>query len=174
MKRVNDLFMFKPILDRVNGHEPEGQKTLVVLGAAENEKGDYLLKNKQVVNQFTDLLSDYFSIVFVTEKDAEIDEPEEKNIHLARVSGSVGEVHSLSNALQYINTEQVTVAYADIDQLALKNVNSSGMLFNGDVFAGVMNTDADVLASMVKSVDPTATLIQMGMTSGLPLSVINA
>jgi len=171
---LNTPCMFKPILDRVNGHEPEGQKTLVVLGATENEKGEYLLKNKQIVNQFTNLLSDYYSIVLVTGRDAEVAELEDKNIHLARVIDSVGEVHSLSNALQYINTEQVTVAYADIDQLALKNINSSGMLFDGDVFAGVMNTDADVLASMVESIDPTATLVQMGMTSGLPLSVINA
>jgi len=166
--------MFKPILDRVNSHEPEGQKTLVVLGAAKNEMGDYLLRNKQIVSQFTDLLNDYYSVVFVTGKDAEVDEPENQNVHLARVSESVGEAHSLSSAMEYINTEQVTVAYADIDQIALKNISTSGILFNGDVFAGVVNTDSDILASVVKSVDPTTTLIQMGMKGGLSLSVINA
>ncbi len=174
---VNSLLrtpcMFKPILDRVNSHEPEGQKTLVVLGAAKNEMGDYLLRNKQVVSQFTDLLNDYYSVVFVTGNDAEVDEPKDQNVHLARVSESVGEAHSLSSAMEYINTEQVTVAYADIDQIALKNISTSGILFNGDVFAGVVNTDSDILASVVKSVDPTTTLIQMGMKGGLSLSVIN-
>ncbi len=76
--------------------------------------------------------------------------------------------------MEYVNTEKVTVAYADIDQIALKNITTSGILFNGDIFAGVVNTDSDILATVVQSVDPTATLIQMGMKGGLSLSVINA
>lgn len=164
--------MFKPILDRVNSHEPRGQKTLVVLGAAENEQGKYLLEDKTVVTQFTDLLDDYYSVIFVTGKDTAIEKPDDKNVHLAKVEESLGEVHSLSSAMEFVNTEEVTVAYADIGQVALKNISTSGMLFDGDVFAGVMNVAADTLATMVESVDPTSTLIQMGMSSELNSSVI--
>jgi hypothetical protein len=170
---LNTPCMFRPILDRVNGHEPEGQKTLVVLGAKENEKGEYLLQDTKIVNQFVDLLGDYYSVVFVTGNDTKISHPKDKNIHLHQVAESIGEVHSLSNAMEYINTEKVTVAYADIDQITLRNINTSGMLFKGDEFAGVMTVDADVLVSMMESIDPTATLIQMGMINALPCSVIN-
>lgn len=171
---LNTPCMFEPILDRVNSHEPTGQKTLVVLGAREDKEGKHLLKEPSVVNKFTKHLEDdYYSVILVADSKATDEISSEGNVQVAGVEDSVGEVHSLSAAMHLINTEKVTVAYADLNNVGFENIDASGMLFDGDNFAGVMNVKSDVLASMVQSVDPTSSIVKMGMENGIRAVVVN-
>ncbi len=164
---------FKSILDRVNSHEPAGHNTLVVLGAKATKDGSYMLSNKDVAKQFTDKLSDYYSVVLVVGEDADISVDENDKIHVVRVADSLGEVHSLSSAMELLNTESVTVAYADIEDFGMNNMGTNGLLFDGDVYAGVMNVASDVLLSMVASVDPTASILEMASINNVKSTVIN-
>ena len=164
---------FKSILDRVNSHEPTGHSTLIVLGAKKSENGTYVLSDKENIKKFTDKIEDYYSIVFVTSDDANLPITESDKIHIIRVGDSLGEVHSLSAAMELLNTENVTVAYADIDAFGLENMNMNGLLFDGDVYSGVMNVSADVLLSMVTSVDPTASILEMASLNNVKSTVIN-
>ncbi len=164
---------FKSILDRVNSHEPTGHSTLIVLGAKKAKDGSYLLSDNETVARFTEKLKNYYSIVFVIGDDANMPVSETNNIHIVQVSDSLGEVHSLTAAMELLNTENVTVTYADIDSFGLANMDKRGLLFNGDVYSGVMNVSADVLLSMVTSVDPTASILEMASINNVKSTVIN-
>lgn len=163
--------MFKPILDRVNSFKPKGTKTLIVLGAVPDADGQYLLGDRSRQKLF-ESMSDYYSVVFVVGADTEMVSPEQDNAYIVRVEDSLGEVHSISTAMAHLNTENVTVVYADVEQFGLDNINAPGMLFKGDVFAGVLNVGSDILMKLVQSVDPTSSIINMGMKNSIKSTVI--
>ncbi len=164
---------FRSILDRVNSHEPKGQKTLVILGAKATDEGSYVLSNKELADKFTKFIDVYYSIVFVVDKEVTVPVNVSENIHVVRVDNSLGEIHSLSVALELLNTEYTTVVYADIDNFSLLTNDSSGLLFTGDVYSGVMNVNSEVLISMVSSVDPTASVLEMASINNIKTTVIN-
>ncbi len=158
--------MFHAILDRVNSHEPSGQSSLIVLGAVADNAGNYLLEDEQVRQRFLQYQDQYYRIILVVDEQCQLpDLPEQ--VHIARIKGSMGEVHSLSVALEFLHTEHVCVAYADIDDFALQNLDAEGLLFHGDVFAGVMNCRSDILLSMIEQQDPASSLLMMALRHGV-------
>ena len=169
---LNTPCMFKDLLQRVSGHEPAGQKTLIVLGAREGENGGFLLSDAEVLERFTNLLGKYYAIVFAVGEGAEIPVAETDRVHIVEVEGSVGEVHTLTSAMSALNTEQATVVYADIEGFAFDNLDAAGMLFNDDVYAGVINVKSDALISMVQGADPVASMLGMGLSNQVVSTVI--
>ena len=164
---------FKPILDRVNSLEPAGHKTLIVLGAKPNEEGDYLLSNDQIIKQFTDKLGEFYSIIFVTSQSSTHIVNENEKVHEATIEDSLGEVHTLSAAMPYLNTEYATVVYADLDEFCIHNLDKGGLLFHGDTFGGVLNVQSDVLMTMVESVNPTASILEMAAAGNVKSTIVN-
>jgi hypothetical protein len=164
--------MFGSILDRVNSHEPKGQTTLVVLGAKKNRQGEFLLENKKIVDKFLARLDDFYNVVFVVDENTKINIQEDKRVYIARVEESLGEVHSLFAARELLNTENVTVAYADIDALAWEHLHDYGMLFHEDAYIGVMNVEADALMQMFELVDSTSSILNMGIESQLKFTLL--
>ena len=164
---------FKPILDRVNSLEPAGHKTLIVLGAKPNEEGDYPLSNDQIIKQFTDKLGEFYSIIFVTSQSSTHIVNENEKVHEATIEDSLGEAHTLSAAMPYLNTEYATVVYADLDKFGMHNLDKDGLLFHGDTFGGVLNVQSDVLMTMVESVNPTASILEMAAAGNVKSTIVN-
>ena len=153
--------MFEPILERVNDYEPKGQKTLIVLGAKPNEEGQILLENPNKVAQFTAHRNYYYAIVFVVDIKSKVTVEKSDRIHIARIDNSIGEVDSLIAAREYMNTEYITVVYADIEDKVFNYLLNQGITFVGDVFAGVLNLKTDVLLSMLQASDPSLSILEM-------------
>ena len=165
--------MFEPILDRVKHHEPVGQKTLVVLGAVATGNGVFLLSDETVVERFLEMKNDFYAIVFVVGADAPaVPVTESGRLRVVRVAETLGEVHSVSFAMPYLNTEFATVVYADIDDFGFSHLGAEGMLFQEDTYAGVMTLASDLLTAMVQKIDPTASMLRLGMDAALPATVI--
>jgi len=163
---------FKPILDRVNSLEPSGHKTLIVLGAKPNDEGEFLLSKEQVVRQFTDRLGEFYSIIFVVSTNFTHITNDDIKVHKVSIEDSLGEVHSLSAAMPYLNTEYATVVYADLDNFGLDNLDKNGLLFHGDTYAGVLNVRSDVLMTLIESVNPTASILEMAAAGNVKTTVI--
>jgi hypothetical protein len=158
---LTTLCMFKPILDRVDSYEPKGQRTLIVLGAKPNEEGYVFLENSDRVAQFKAQLQHYYNIVLVVDINSEVKKDQSDRIHIARIEDSIGEVDSLMAARDYMNTEYITVVYADIEEKVFNYLLNQGITFVSDVFAGVLNVKTDVLLSMLQKTDPSMSMLEM-------------
>jgi len=151
--------MFEPILERVGSYEPKGQRTLIVLGAKPNEEGYVFLENPDRVTQFKAQLKHYYNIVLVVDINFKVKEEQSDRIHIARIEDSIGEVDSLMAARDYMNTEYITVVYADIEEKVFNYLLNQGLTFVSDVFAGVLNVKTDVLLSMLQKTDPSMSML---------------
>ena len=176
-KSVEDLLKlpceFKPLLERSSSHEPEGKRTLIVLGAKPNKKGEYLLGSTEVVNKFLENSSAFYSVLLVTSAEVKIpNNINQKKVRQIKIQDSMGEAHSLSLALSYLNTEMVTVAYADIEDIAFNNLDGSGILFQEDKFMGVLNTNSDLLFSLVNSCDPSSSILELASGADINPNVL--
>lgn len=169
-KLLDTPCMFEHILNRVNSHEPEGHDTLIVLGARKGENGRYLLEDTDVVQSFLQYES-YYRYVFVVADDTEIT-IDQANVDIVRVTDSLGEVHSLSMALEKLNTEMSTVAYADIEAFAFSHLDAKGLLIEDDKFAGVMSVPTDLLITMTKIEDPGSSILMMGLANNIKPTII--
>lgn len=158
---LNIPCMFEPILDRVGSHEPEGQKMLVVLGAAADKNGNFLLESAQVIERFLDKLGDYYAITFVVDSSAKIPVEVNDRVYIVNVEDSIGEIDSLMSARNHFNTEYTTVAYADIDDDALAWLDNPGLTFHNDVYAGIFNAKTEALIDMLNNSDPSETILGM-------------
>lgn len=169
---ISDLLripsMFSAILDRVSGHEPKGQRTLFVLGAVPASDGKMLLNDDDVFKRFEALSSEYYQIVFVI-NDQVVKRKGDK-VCWVTIDTSIGEVDSLAAAGNYFNTEYSSVVYADVTSEAIENRHEKGLLFDGDTYAGIFNVKTDVLISMLKSADPTNSILNMASSSDAPVS----
>jgi hypothetical protein len=163
--------MFKPILDRVGSHEPKGHKTLVVLGAKPDTHGNVLLENIDYINKFTAQLDNYYNVVFVLDAQSKINIKESDKIHIAQIEDSIGEVDSLTSAREYINTEYVTVVYADIEDKIFHYLSNMGVTFVGDNFAGVLSVKTDILFSMLQTTDPSMSIFEMTSSNNIQVTV---
>jgi hypothetical protein len=171
---VNSLLatpcMFEPILDRVDSHEPRGHRTLIVLGAKPDASGRYLLENQVVINRFARLLDTYFHVTFVTDITANPPLVAEKRISFAKIEDSLGEVDSLTTATKFLNTEYITVVYADLEPEAFAWLDNPGLTFTGDTFAGILNVKADLLLAMLEATPPSSTLLNMASHHNVPIT----
>jgi len=163
--------MFGAILNRVESHEPKGQKTLFILGGKQDKNGNWLLNNDDIISKFTSKLDAYFKVVFIT-GDSVKSKSEDEHVHWVEIEDSIGEVDSLASARNYMNTEYATVVYADIEDNAFENIEQNGLLFDGDTFAGVMNVKTDVLISMLNNTDSSDSVLSMASKNNMKVSVL--
>ena len=129
--------------------------------------------SKEVVNKFLENSSVFYSILLVTS--AEVKIPNNKNakkVKQIKIQDSMGEAHYLSLALSYLNTEMVTVAYADIEDIAFNNLDGSGILFQEDKFMGVLNTNSYLLFSLVNSCDPSSSILELASGADINPNVL--
>jgi len=119
---------FKPLLDWASSKEPEGQNTLVVLGAKPDKlTGKYALDDPNQLNKFKLISKNYFKTIFVTSNSCTLDILVD-DTEIVYIENSIGELHSLTAALQLLNTEFTTICYADIDlELTELNLGEEGI-----------------------------------------------
>ena len=163
--------MFKPILDRVDSHKPKGLTTLVVLGAKPNQDGKMFLADQKVVQRFTGLLEKYYAIVFVMDMDTKTAVEADNKVHIVRIENSIGEVDSLASVETTINTEDVTIVYADLAEHAFAWLDNPGLTFEKDLFAGILNLKTDILLRMLKQTDPSSTILEMASLKQVQITV---
>ncbi len=165
--------MFEPILERVGSHEPQGQKTLIVLGAKPDIiSGEVLLENPENVKKFQAQLGDYYSLIFVIDSKSKVSIETSERVHIARVEDSIGQVDSLAAAREYMNTEYVTIVYANIEDQVFKYLSNKGATFLDYTFAGVFNVKTDVLLSMLQTADPSMSILEMASHNNIKLTVV--
>ncbi len=165
---------FQPILERVGDYEPQGHKTLVVLGAKPDKNGNFLLDDDLVTKRFIDRRDDFFSMIFVVDAECLLDASSFDKANRVEITSSLGETHSLMAALPHIHTEHVTVAYADIENIVFQNLDAGGLLFLDDQFAGIINLQADLLLSLLEKANPDASLLEMVSQAKIPYTAITS
>lgn len=165
--------MFEPILDRVSSHEPAGHRTLVVLGAKPDRDGQWLLQDREVLDRFLTLQDKFYKIIFVTGSGMEVPAEASDKLHILHVDNSIGEVDSLSATRELLNTENTTVAYADIDRRALENIDSAGLAFHNDLFAGTLTIKTELLLSILSESNPNETVLQMASRHNINITTID-
>jgi hypothetical protein len=177
-KSIDDLLKipceFKPLLTRASSHEPEGQSTLIILGAMPNKRGSFAMEDAKQSKNFAKLAKNFFSAHLVTSPDCSINQDNIPGINQITLENSLGEVHSLSAAMDSVNTENVCVVYADIAEEIFDHTHiEEGMLFAEDSFAGLFSTKSDLLLSLVAESSPEESMLQMTSRTTIKSIVIS-
>lgn len=136
---------FKPILKQSNIYKPEGETTLIVLGA--KDKTNHPLMNDRVLDAFVSYPGFSDIILCVPSEEFVEGDPSEYLI----VEDSPSEAYTLSKALAHVNTEFVTIAYADIDDW--ESLQNKGAVFDEDTFAGIYNCTTERVELKLMDVD---------------------
>ena len=170
---MNTPCKFEPILDRVDSHKPQGLRTLVVLGAKANETGNMSLAKESVVTRFAEQLQHYYTIILVMDQETPVPDfvQESDQIQVVRVVNSIGEVDSLLAVAGLLNTEYVTVAYADLPEHAFAWLGNPGLTFEGDRFAGILNLNSDVLLDLLRQTGPSYSILDMASRQKITIAV---
>lgn len=177
-KSIDDLLKipceFKPLLNRASSHEPLGQSTLIILGAMPQKNGSYALESPAKCKKFIDLAKNYYSAFLVTSSECKLDAENIPGINRINIENSLGEVHSLSAAMDSINTENISVVYADIEEEIIKHcVSNDGMIFANDTFAGFLSTKSDILLSLLAESSPDESILQMTSRTNINSIIIS-
>lgn len=177
-KSIDDLLKipceFKPLLNRASSHEPLGQSTLIILGAMPQKNGSFALENSLQLDSFVNLAKKYYSVFLVTSSECKLDLEDIPGINRVNIENSLGEVHSLSAAMDGVNTENISVVYADIEKEILKHCDMrDGMIFSNDSFAGFLTTKTDLLLSLVAESSPDESILQMTSRTNINSIIIS-
>ncbi|MDA9676127.1 isocitrate lyase/phosphoenolpyruvate mutase family protein [Pseudomonadota bacterium] len=177
-KSIDDLLKipceFKPLLNRASSHEPLGQSTLIILGAMPQKNGSFALEDPAQCAKFVDLAKNYFSVLLVTSPECKLDPENLSGINRINIESSLGEVHSLSSAMDSVNTENISVVYADIEDEIFRHCGTKdGMIFSNDAFAGFISTKSDLLSSLVAESSPDESMLQMTSRTNINSIIIS-
>ena len=110
----------------------------------------------------------------VTSSECKLDPDDLPGINRINIESSLGEVHSLSTAMDSVNTENISVVYADIEDEIFRHCGTKeGMIFANDAFAGFLSTKSDLLSSLVAESSPDESMLQMTSRTNINSIIIS-
>jgi len=153
---------FKPILSRSKGYETPKGKTLVVLGAQSDT-----LKDQGSVDKWVTAGENYHKVLFVVDDESGLgrDNTMSEKFEFVTIENSKGEVDSLSSSESRIRTDQIVVAYADLENKWFKILDGKvppGLYFDkdSDKFLGILSLESHHLTKLLSNT--TDSLLKAG------------
>jgi hypothetical protein len=173
MSRVRELFQsttksdlllqvpnFKPILERSQSYLKKTSQLIVLGGVPQKSTGKYLLDQDEVVNKFRKLAFDQniTNVVLANGSDSEVSHDKELII-----TNTIGEIDTLTQAMENNYSDYTIIAYADSLPEAFKNslTKDSALFTTDNQFTGIIRVNTDKLRLALQEVSAESRIIDL-------------
>ena len=74
---------------------------------------------------------------------------------------------------QFLNSEYVSVVYADLEEQGFEMLQVDGLVFSEDSYAGVFNTRTDILLDMLNKANPVSSILEMASHNEVHINTVS-